>query len=58
MGREWAALITPAALSIITNSFPDPRERAKAIGVWASIAGLGIVLGPAVGGWLLAHFWW
>jgi EmrB/QacA subfamily drug resistance transporter len=52
-----AALIMPATLSIITNSFP-PTERGRAIGVWAGVAGLGIVLGPVVGGWLLEHYWW
>jgi EmrB/QacA subfamily drug resistance transporter len=52
-----AALIMPATLSIITNTFP-PTERGRAIGVWAGVAGLGIVLGPVIGGWLLEHFWW
>jgi EmrB/QacA subfamily drug resistance transporter len=51
------ALIMPSTLSIITNMFP-PRERGRAIGVWAGVAGFGIVLGPVIGGWLLEHFWW
>jgi EmrB/QacA subfamily drug resistance transporter len=51
------ALIMPSTLSIITNTFTG-RERGRAIGVWAAIAGLGIVLGPVVGGWLLERFWW
>ncbi len=51
------ALIMPSTLSIITNVFPA-RERARAIGVWAGVAGFGIVLGPVIGGWLLEHFWW
>jgi EmrB/QacA subfamily drug resistance transporter len=51
------ALIMPSTLSIITNVFP-PHERGRAIGVWAGVAGLGIVLGPVIGGWLLEHFWW
>jgi EmrB/QacA subfamily drug resistance transporter len=51
------ALIMPSTLSIITNVFP-PRERGRAIGVWAGVAGLGIVLGPVIGGWLLERFWW
>src|SRR5215218_2945813 len=52
-----AALILPATLSIITNIFP-PAERGRAIGVWAGMAALGVVLGPVVGGWLLEGFWW
>ena len=52
-----SALIMPATLSIITNVFPR-EERGKAIGVWAAVAGLGIGLGPLVGGLLLEHFWW
>lgn len=52
-----AALIMPSTLSIITNMFPE-KERGRAIGVWAGVAGLGIVLGPVIGGWLLEHFWW
>jgi EmrB/QacA subfamily drug resistance transporter len=51
------ALIMPSTLSIITNVFP-PHERGRAIGMWAGVAGLGIVLGPVIGGWLLEHFWW
>jgi EmrB/QacA subfamily drug resistance transporter len=51
------ALIMPATLSIITNTFAG-AERGRAIGVWAGVAGFGIVLGPVIGGWLLGHFWW
>ncbi len=53
-----AAFIMPSTLSVLTNSFRDPAERTKAIGIWAAVSGLGIVLGPAGGGWLLSHFWW
>jgi EmrB/QacA subfamily drug resistance transporter len=51
------ALIMPSTLSIITNVFPA-RERARAIGIWAGVAGFGIVLGPVIGGWLLDRYWW
>ncbi len=51
------ALIMPATLSIITNIFKG-AERGRAIAAWAAVAGLGIVIGPALGGWLLEHFWW
>lgn len=51
------ALIMPSTLSIIVDVFPR-EEQGKAIGVWTGMAALGIALGPALGGWLLEHFWW
>ena len=53
-----AALIMPATLSLLTNIFRDPRERGRAIGVWAGVAGAGGAIGPVIGGFLLQHFWW
>ena len=44
------ALIMPTTLSILVNVFGDPRERAKAIAVWTAASGVGIALGPIVGG--------
>src|SRR5262245_27859317 len=52
------AFIMPATLSIITNVFTDPRERGRAIGVWAGASAIGLAIGPATGGLLLEHFWW
>ena len=51
------ALVMPATLSILVNSFPS-NERAKAIGIWAGIAGGGGAVGLVLGGWLVEHFWW
>ncbi len=51
------ALIMPSTLSIIVDVFPR-EEQGKAIGVWTGMAALGIAIGPALGGWLLEHFWW
>jgi len=53
-----AALVYPTTLSIITNAFPERGERAKAIGVWGAVTGLGVAAGPVTGGLLLAHWWW
>ncbi|MCI0688803.1 MAG: MFS transporter [Sporichthyaceae bacterium] len=56
MGIGGAAVL-PATLAIITNVF-EPKERGKAIGIWAGAVGLAIVIGPVTGGLLLEHFWW
>lgn len=53
-----AAFIFPATLSIISNLYPDRTERAKAIGIWGAMTGLGVAFGPVTGGLLLEHFWW
>ena len=52
------AMMMPSTLAIITDMFRDPAERQRAIGIWAGTTGLGIALGPIVGGLLLASFWW
>jgi EmrB/QacA subfamily drug resistance transporter len=53
-----AAFIMPATLSLLVSVFADARERTVAIGIWAATAGLGVALGPVLGGVLLDHFWW
>jgi EmrB/QacA subfamily drug resistance transporter len=52
-----AAAVQPQTLSIIQNVF-EPKERAKAIGIWAGASGMAIALGPITGGLLLKYFWW
>src|ERR1700678_4456669 len=56
MGLGGAAA-SPQTLSIISNVF-EPQERAKAIGLWAMAVGIGIAIGPVLGGVLLDRFWW
>ena len=56
MGIGGAAIM-PSTLSIITNVFP-PKERGRAIGIWAAFAGIGVAIGPLTGGFLIEHFWW
>src|ERR1022692_2166533 len=52
-----AAFVMPATLSILNAVFP-PKERPQAIAAWSAVTGIGIVIGPTLGGLLLSHFWW
>jgi len=53
-----AAALMPCTLSILTNVFTTDRDRARAIGIWSGSAGLGVAIGPILGGFLLVHYWW
>jgi MFS family permease len=52
------SMMNPVAVSIITNTFTDPRERARAIGIWGGVFGLSIAAGPVLGGLLVAGVGW
>ncbi len=53
-----ASMLNPVAMSIITNTFTDARERAQAIGVWAAVVGVSMALGPVIGGLLVTGLGW
>src|SRR4051794_21831546 len=52
------AMLNPVAMSIIANTFTDPRERAQAVGVWGAVFGVSMALGPIVGGALVSSLGW
>ena len=52
------ALLIPGALSLLTQAFPEPKARAQAIGVWASCNAISLIVGPMLGGVLVAHLSW
>jgi MFS transporter, DHA2 family, multidrug resistance protein len=52
------ATLMPSTLSLISNMFPDTRQRAVAIGVWATMFAFGMAAGPVAGGALVDRFWW
>jgi MFS transporter, DHA2 family, multidrug resistance protein len=52
------ATLMPSTLALISNMFPDARQRGTAIGIWAACLSGGVAIGPVVGGALLDWFWW
>jgi EmrB/QacA subfamily drug resistance transporter len=52
------SMLNPVAMSIITNTFTDPKERAQAVGIWGATVGFSMALGPVVGGALVSGVGW
>jgi EmrB/QacA subfamily drug resistance transporter len=52
------SMLNPVAMSIITNVFTDPRERAQAVGIWGGVFGISLALGPIVGGTIVSSAGW
>src|SRR5690606_29078017 len=53
-----AALLTPTSLSLITQLFPGPAERGRAVGIWSAAGALSMALGPVTGGFISEHLNW
>jgi EmrB/QacA subfamily drug resistance transporter len=53
-----AAAINTGSLSLLVSTFSEPRERAKAIGIWTAVSGVSLAAGPLVGGLLISAFSW
>jgi EmrB/QacA subfamily drug resistance transporter len=53
-----ATMLNPVAMSIITNTFHDPKARARAIGIWGAVVGVSMALGPLIGGALTQSIGW
>ncbi len=53
-----AALLAPAAMSLLVHTFPEPEQRARALGLWGAITGLGAVVGLIIGGVVTEHLGW
>jgi EmrB/QacA subfamily drug resistance transporter len=52
------SMLNPVAMSIIVNTFTDRKERARAVGIWGSVVGLSLAVGPVLGGVLVSGIGW
>ncbi|MBG1258290.1 MFS transporter [Nostoc commune] len=53
-----AAALVPSSLSILADAFPEPKEKAKAIGIWSAVSGIALVAGPVLGGLVVDTLGW
>src|SRR3982074_3014704 len=53
-----AAALMPCSLALIAHTFPDSRDRRRALGVWGGVSGIGLAAGPVFGGILIAALGW
>ncbi|QFY05339.1 MFS transporter [Nonomuraea phyllanthi] len=53
-----AALFMPSSLALLVQAFPDPRERARVLGIWSAIVSSSMALGPTIGGIMVSAFGW
>ena len=53
-----AAVVNVASLALVGAAFPEPAAKAKAVGLWTGIAGIGVAIGPTAGGFLTEQFSW
>jgi DHA2 family methylenomycin A resistance protein-like MFS transporter len=53
-----ASALLPCSLALLVHQFPDPRARARALGVWGGMGSAGVALGPVAGGALVAAVGW
>jgi EmrB/QacA subfamily drug resistance transporter len=53
-----AALLTPTTLALLTTTYPDPKEQARAVGAWSAVGALALAIGPLLGGVLSQDASW